>query len=337
MITTLERIVRDLLLRNQRVTAGDLAGRLKVSRQAAHRHLKKLVEQGKLVAEGAGRGARYVAPTNNRFHFRYRTLALAEDRVATSVEQQIPRIGALPNETRAAFFYTVTEMLNNAIDHSRAKTLDLVVELQKAEVAFEVIDAGVGAFESVRSKFQLGSILEAIQELSKGKITTMPERHTGEGVFFTSKVASRFEMEANGLLWIIDNRANDTAVLAAKRRRGTRVRVELPHDLPRTLGQIFDEYSLDDEFAKTRTLIRLFAIGTRLVSRSEARRLMHGLERFREVILDFKGIDGIGQGFVDEVFRVWSNDHPEVRLAPVNMNDAVQFMVTRGLPQFARK
>jgi hypothetical protein len=29
-----------------------------------------------------------------------------------------------------------------------------------------------------------------------------------------------------------------------------------------------------------------------------------GLERFRDVIVDFRGVQEVGQGFVDEVFRV---------------------------------
>lgn len=78
------------------------------------------------------------------------------------------------------------------------------------------------------------------------------------------------------------------------------------------------------------TTITLFAIGTAFVSRSEAKRLVRGLERFREVVLDFEGVRLVGQGFADEVFRVWSSAHPEVRLVPVGMNEPVAFMVERA-------
>lgn len=77
-------------------------------------------------------------------------------------------------------------------------------------------------------------------------------------------------------------------------------------------------------------MVKLYAIGVRFVSRSEARRLLHNLDRFREVELDFEGVQGVGQGFADEVFRVWANDHPEVRLVPTRMNRAVEFMVERA-------
>jgi len=71
--------------------------------------------------------------------------------------------------------------------------------------------------------------------------------------------------------------------------------------------------------------------GRRLITRSEAKRLVIGLERFREVLLDFAGVDEVGQGFADEVFRVWARTHPETRLMPTRMNEPVAFMVQRAI------
>ena len=80
----------------------------------------------------------------------------------------------------------------------------------------------------------------------------------------------------------------------------------------------------------TRTVIKLFAFGTSFVSRSEAKRLTQGLERFRHVILDFQGVTLVGQGFADEIFRVWSRAHPDVELKTENMIAPVAFMVERA-------
>lgn len=113
-------------------------------------------------------------------------------------------------------------------------------------------------------------------------------------------------------------------------RSGTLARAELDLESPRDLQALFDEFTEDYEFSKTRTVVRLFQIGVRFVSRSEAKRLLHGLERFREVVLDFRGVDSVGQGFADEVFRVWATAHPDVVLVPVYMNEAVAFMVERA-------
>ncbi len=99
----------------------------------------------------------------------------------------------------------------------------------------------------------------------------------------------------------------------------------------RYLTGVFAEYTRDFEFTRTRMVIRLFAIGTEFVSRSQARRLVGGLERFREVVLDFGGVELVGQGFADEVFRVWAKQHPEVALIPIAMSPPVAFMVERAI------
>ena len=62
------------------------------------------------------------------------------------------------------------------------------------------------------------------------------------------------------------------------------------------------------------------------MSRSQAKRLVNGLEKFVTVELDFSGIDEIGQGFADELFRVFTNAHPEITLTPVNMCSDVEKM-----------
>lgn len=71
--------------------------------------------------------------------------------------------------------------------------------------------------------------------------------------------------------------------------------------------------------------------GVDFVTRSEAKRLLAGLDPFKEITLDFTGVVSVGQAFVDEVFRVWPSEHPGTRIEPVGMNPEVAFMVRRGL------
>jgi hypothetical protein len=111
------------------------------------------------------------------------------------------------------------------------------------------------------------------------------------------------------------------------------VRCELDVHTERTTSEVFAAYSIDHDFARTRTVVQLFDVGVRFVSRSEARRLLSGLERFRDVVVDFRGVQEVGQGFVDEVFRVWPSQHPEVTVRPANMVGPVEAMVRRGLPR----
>ena len=66
---------------------------------------------------------------------------------------------------------------------------------------------------------------------------------------------------------------------------------------------------------------------TEYVSRSEARRLVLNLDKFGEVVLDFKDVKSIGQGFADEVFRVFVNRHPEIRIAVEKAKPGVAAML----------
>ena len=78
--------------------------------------------------------------------------------------------------------------------------------------------------------------------------------------------------------------------------------------------------------------IRLFKLlGARLIARSQAKLLMKHFERFTDVLLDFQGVEAIGQGFVDDVFRVYQNKHPDIRFSYCNANENVEFMILRGL------
>jgi anti-sigma regulatory factor (Ser/Thr protein kinase) len=241
-------------------------------------------------------------------------------------------LGTLPIRARTVLQYALTELVNNAIDHSGAAEVEIRVSEEGGSIELVVRDRGIGIFVHIRDHMTLASELEALQELSKGKTTTMPERHTGEGIFFTSKAANRFEIESGTLRWIVDNRLGDMAVgRLDPPLEGTRVRVEVDPAAASKLTDVFDEYTKDFEFSKTRTVIKLFAIGTEFVSRSEAKRLLHGLAKFREVVLDFTGVDIVGQGFADEVFRIWAREHPEVNLVPTKMNDPVAFMIERAL------
>ncbi|MEN3360257.1 MAG: hypothetical protein V7637_4239 [Mycobacteriales bacterium] len=60
---------------------------------------------------------------------------------------------------------------------------------------------------------------------------------------------------------------------------------------------------------------------------------MQGLGRFQEIIVDFKEVQEVGQGFVDEVFRVWPSQHPGHRVSPTGMVGPAEAMIRRGLPR----
>lgn len=233
--------------------------------------------------------------------------------------------------------YSFTEMLNNAIDHSDSETAAITWWTSPDQWSFEVRDHGVGAYLKLREGLHLASDFEAVQELSKGKRTTDRKRHTGEGIFFTTKVVDIFRMTSSGVRWTVDNLRRDTALGVVATSKGTSVVCQIDPQTDRSLADIFREFTRDHAFVLTRPVVKLFGIGTTFVSRSEARRLLDGLEAdFDTVEVDFAGITDVGQGFVDELLRVWPASHPGKTVVPTNMNPAVQFMVQRGLSRIER-
>lgn len=320
-----------LLAAQGSVSSGELAGALGVSRQAAHARLRRLAQRGELALVGRGRAARYVPASSRRSgSFRYPVATSAEDRIVRDLELRLPELGTLDGETSRAFSYVASEMLNNAIDHSGGDTIDVDVSVGDESVELTVADDGVGAFERVRRARGLDDHVQAAAELTKGKVTSMADRHSGEGIFFSSRVAQRFELHANGHVLIVDAGIGDTAVLAETPREGTRVRLLLNRPPALTLREVFDAFTEDFAFVKTRTVVKLFGLGRDFLSRSEAKRLLHGLDRFQHIVLDFRGVPGVGQAFADEVFRVWAKAHPGSVLEPVEMNDDVRFFVERA-------
>jgi DNA-binding transcriptional ArsR family regulator len=328
----IDDVLNELVSRGEPFSSGQVAEATGATRQAISRHLDRLLSSGAVSVIGKGRATRYVpAPERPAFEAELPTLGLSEDRLWNDIRTRVPALSRAEHANAVALTaYGFTEMVNNVIDHARATTVHVRLSVNGDVLGFEVRDDGIGVFENVRDRLGLADHITALQELSKGKVTTMPEAHTGEGLFFTSKAADHFELAANGLAWIVDNRRGDTAILNVTSPPGTAVRFEVALSKQETLESIFARYTHDLAFDTTRTVVKLFQHGVRFVSRSEAKRLLHGLERFRHVVLDFAGVEGVGQGFADEVFRVWARAHPDIELTAENMAPAVAFMIGRA-------
>jgi hypothetical protein len=222
-------------------------------------------------------------------------------------------------------------MLNNAIEHSRSKWIYVKTYLEKPMICFEVTDLGIGVYNNLMRKYKVGTELDAIQELLKGKRTTAPKKHSGEGIFFTEKISDIFELEGGKSILIIDNIRNDIAVKEIPKRKGTKVLFKINSRSRKSLTKLFNEYTDEEyKFSKTKVLVKLYEKGVDYVSRSQARRVLYGLEKFRTIILDFNRIKGVGQGFADEVFRVFRQEHPRIEIVPKNASKTVMFMINRA-------
>ncbi len=260
-----------------------------------------------------------------------RTLATRgcdEDRAWDEIEVRLQLKRALRPNVLAILRYAFTEMLNNAIEHSQSDRCTIQVLVGPTFASFEIRDHGIGVFHSIASKLHLPDEESALIELLKGKTTTMPEAHTGEGIFFTSRVGDTFLLKSHRLQIEWKRAKQDVFVSQPRFARGTFVRFSLHRGSRHRLEEVFGEFApkeYDFQFQKTKVLVKL--LQPDYVSRSEARRLVANLEKFREIVIDFRAVQSVGQGFADEVFRVFANRHPGIVLHPENATSGVMAMI----------
>jgi anti-sigma regulatory factor (Ser/Thr protein kinase) len=331
------REIDDALLRAVERHPTDLvrtvADELELSRAAVAARVRALIETHHLQKSGTTRPHYAVGP-HRRGHAVQRLSGLAEDRVWR--EDIAPLLSGLPRNVIDICHHGVTEMVNNAIDHSEGRTLDIRVERTPERVGLLITDDGIGIFRKITRALDLPDERLALLELSKGKLTTDPRRHSGEGIFFTSRVFDAFQIRSAGL--VFDHDATHDVLFEQEQidatARGTEVAMQIEVSSTRTLKEVFDEFSSgpdDYTFAKTIVPVRLAKIGDEnLISRSQAKRLMQRVDRFSKVVLDFEGISSIGQAFADEIFRVFAKEHPAIELITMHAVPGVQQMIRRA-------
>lgn len=308
-----------------------VADKLGLSRARIGIQVRELIAGGYLVKTGTTR-PRYGLDSNRRFRGRYPRSGLAEDRVW--FDDLRPLVRHLSGNLIDIAHHGVTEMVNNAIDHSNARTVRVGMQLDATHLAFDIEDDGVGIFRKITKALALPDERLALLELAKGKLTTDPQRHSGEGIFFTSRMFDVFRIHSGGLIFDHDDTLDRDLLDDADEVAGTRVHMSIAVDSTREARAVFNQFSSgpdDYSFEKTVVPVRLAKVGDEnLISRSQAKRLLQRVDRFRCVVLDFDAVPTIGQAFADEIFRVFANAHPEVELIPTNAVPAVQQMIRRA-------
>jgi len=311
----------------------EVASQVGVSRQTVVARVRALIADGRLAKSGSSTRPLYTLGPRRVLSRRYPLAGLAEDAVWRN--DVAPLLAGVASNVLDICHYGLTEMVNNAIDHSGGQWLTLDAWANEDQVMLIVDDDGVGIFRKIAQHLGLADERLALLELAKGKLTTDPARHTGEGVFFTSRVFDRFVIRSGGLLFNHDDVGPDDVLRDHDHEQtGTQVTMMIARNATRTLRSVFERYSSgpdDYTFERTVVPVRLARIGEEnLVSRSQAKRLLQRVDRFRRVVLDFTGVALIGQGFADEVFRVFANAHPEVELSAVNAEPDVRAMIARA-------
>ena len=328
-----------------RIATKEIAGQFSVSRQYVNQLISDLVADHKIIKLGSTQKAFYVTQEyadqhQEIFPIKYikafKNISLEEHKVLDEIERAYPLLTRLPENIKSIFTFAFSEMLNNAIEHSGSKIIHIEISLQSTVLSFTVSDSGIGVFRNIMQKRNLKSELEAIQDLLKGKTTTMPKSHSGEGIFFTSKIGDLFVLDSFGYRLIVNNEIKDVFIQKVNKiKKGTKVSFKLDTKSPLHVNDIFKKYTdIDAEsdygFDKTEVHVKLYTVAGVHISRSQARRVLSDLEKFKVIVFDYNKVPVVGQAFADEIYRVFSHKHPKIRIEEINMNDGVKFMVERA-------
>lgn len=350
-MTNKDKILQ-LIIQNGKVTSSEITKKIGVSRQYVNLVISDLIAEKQVIKLGGTRNAFYVSKEYisknpevipNVIKKTYKNELLEEHKILLEIEEKFPRIAELSENIKSIFTFAFSEMFNNAIEHSHSKNISVEVAVRDKDLSFIVNDSGIGVFRNIMKKKNLKSEIEAIQDLLKGKTTTMPKSHSGEGIFFTSKAGDVFILDSFGYRLSINTTKPNVAIHhLSTRKRGTRVVFRINTDSTRHLNDVFKKYANlagagDYGFDKTEIRVKLFTAGGVHISRSQARRILAGLEKFRIVLFDYEKVPMVGQAFADEIYRVFQELHPDIRLENENMSEGVRFMVERARNEARKK
>ena len=329
------REIRNFIIQNVKEFPNGIAKqtsvKFSISRQAVNRHLNQLVEDQVLDAEGVTMNRAYRLRALNWQKAYSLDSQLAEDVVWRDDISEL--LNELPDYILDIWHYGFSEMFNNVIDHSEGNNVVVEVEKTAAGVNISLFDDGIGIFKKIQNHFSLLDERHAVLELSKGKLTTDPDNHSGEGIFFTSRMFDQFTiLSGNTFFQHQFSELGDWILESEKYRSGTLVSMDLDNHILRTAKETFDQFTSTEDYAFSKTIVpvRLAQYNSeKLITRSQAKRLMARVEKFTTVILDFNTVETVGQAFADEAFRVFPSRHKNLEVIAVNANTEVQRMISR--------
>lgn len=323
----------EIIQKNPMKTADVIAEQLGITRQSASRKLKGLRENELVSVSGRGRSTRYEL-VEKVWRFSYEITDDLDEFLALK-ETLLPLLKNVSVNVAEAFQYGFTEMFNNAIDHSEGTVIDVEIRQTPLSTVVIIEDNGRGIFEKIQQEFNLVDIRQSIFELSKGKLTTDSNNHTGEGIFFSSKIFDLFVITSKGWAFVHNSGVIDLMYEHdIDCVNGTRVMFELQHNSCIAIKNVFDQFTTPNALSFAKTVVKMSLAkdeGEFLISRSQAKRVVERFERFETVILDFSGVSSIGQGFSDQIFRIYQREHPNVELISINANLDIQDMINRSI------
>ncbi|MCF2568281.1 DUF4325 domain-containing protein [Mediterraneibacter glycyrrhizinilyticus] len=313
------------------------AENFEISETSVRRYIKDCLDKGIVAGEAERKTGLLLTTVSEQWNMVNAGMLEEDELYWTHIS---PFLGELSGNVQDIWYYAFTEIMNNAIDHSGGDQIRFGIQKDALYTEISITDNGVGIFRNIQDYFRKKSGIslnseQAAMELYKGRMTTDPARHSGEGIFFVSKMLSEFAVWSDNTVYSYRCDDRDRFVQShlisyytKMEGIGTMAVMKLENNSKRTSREVFDTFApLEEGFVKTLIPMKEMCPLGDPVARSQARRILRRLDEFREIIFDFRDIDFMGQGFADEVFRVFQNQHPDIMLNVINANETVLGMI----------
>src|SRR3989344_680044 len=239
--------IEDFIISNIEEHSSDLvplvAEQFGFSRQRAHAYVTREIKKGRIIKVGRTKYTRYFLVGGKHIEFDLKIEpTLEEDKVWSSYVK--PMVSSYADNIQKICNYGFTEIFNNAIDHSDGTSIFTDVEIKEGKINITIMDNGVGIFQKIQKALNLQSMRESILHLSKGKFTTDPSKHTGEGIFFTSRMCDHFSIMSNDLYYTFTGK--DWLLSSEKKEEfgdGTFIKFVVSLNSKKIAKEIFDQFS----------------------------------------------------------------------------------------------
>lgn len=327
--------IMEKIFKNQPDFINRTAETFKISVPTTYKYLNMLIDENKVEKIENGNYA-LVKTVNKIYKYSLVESKLEEDIIYEKTLK--PYVENLSENARKIWEYSFTEMFNNVIDHSQADEVTVIINQNALYTWVNIRDNGVGIFEKIAKYYNYSTLDDALLSLFKGKLTTDADNHSGEGIFFTSRVmdhfgaisSNKYFSQDNTLETIKDLEEDEMISRKANLGNGTLIIMALANQTNRTLKEVFDMYAdVDGGFTVTKIPMKHVCDSGYPVSRSQAKRLYFGFDKFEKVILDFADVEDMGQGFAHELFNVFQKKYPNIEITCINTNENIEKMINR--------
>ena len=236
----IKEYIIERLNKKTKVSSRYLVRKTGFTRSYLNRFLQELIEEGQIVKIGKARKTIYILADAEKLEsFRESrmnySLCLKNDfqipstslNTLESIKKETGIFSGLSVNVVEIIDSSFTELLNNAIVHSGAESINIKMKREQDFISTEITDNGIGIFKKIMEHFSLKNELEAIQQILRGKLTTFPESHAGQGLYNVSKSCDSFVIHSGRKKFMLNNIVNEMSIKDAREIKGTRIKFSI--------------------------------------------------------------------------------------------------------------